>query len=213
MSVYGYHRTSTKEQHLDRGIHEITVYCSQRDIPLKKIFTDQHTGKNFERPRYMVLKEDILQEGDELIITEMDRLGRMKNEILRELQDLKEKGVIVRILELPTTLLDFSDWGDTLSKLMMQTVNNMIIEIFAALAQAEMEKKEKRQREGIEQMKARGEWERYGRPPAADKEAFFREYKRVLSGEVTRKEVLSQLNISPTTYYRYAKLFQEDQDT
>ena len=26
MAIYGYHRTSTKEQHLDRGINEITVH-------------------------------------------------------------------------------------------------------------------------------------------------------------------------------------------
>lgn len=29
MKRYGYHRTSTREQHLDRGIAEITAYCEQ----------------------------------------------------------------------------------------------------------------------------------------------------------------------------------------
>ena len=28
MQIYGYHRTSTKEQHLDRGIQEIERYCN-----------------------------------------------------------------------------------------------------------------------------------------------------------------------------------------
>ena len=40
----------------------------------------------------------------------------------------------------------------------------MLIELYAAMAQAEIEKKEKRQREGIDAKKARGEWEEYGRP-------------------------------------------------
>ena len=55
MNVYGYHRTSTKEQHLDRGIEEITKYCRDNQLNLISIFTDQQTGKNFNRPRYTVL--------------------------------------------------------------------------------------------------------------------------------------------------------------
>ena len=62
---YGYHRTSTREQHLDRGIKEITTYCEQNNLELEKIFTDQQTGKNFNRLRYQVLKEDVLRAGDQ----------------------------------------------------------------------------------------------------------------------------------------------------
>ena len=51
---------------------------------VEKIYTDQQTGKNFDRPRYTVLKEDILRTGDTLIFTELDRMGRNKREILKE---------------------------------------------------------------------------------------------------------------------------------
>ena len=44
MKRYGYHRTSTREQHLDRGIAEITAYCEQNQLELGRIFTDQQTG-------------------------------------------------------------------------------------------------------------------------------------------------------------------------
>lgn len=37
MKRYGYHRTSTREQHLDRGIKEITAYCEQNNLELEKI--------------------------------------------------------------------------------------------------------------------------------------------------------------------------------
>ena len=77
MKRYGYHRTSTREQHLDRGIKKITAYCEQNNLELEKIFTDQQTGKNFNRPRYQVLKEDVLRAGDELIITEVGGLFTM----------------------------------------------------------------------------------------------------------------------------------------
>lgn len=89
--VYGYHRTSTKEQHLDRGIAEITKYCEEHNMELEKVYTDQQTGKNFERARYIVLTEDVLRTGDTLIITEIDRLGRTKQDTLDELRKLKEK--------------------------------------------------------------------------------------------------------------------------
>ena len=148
MKRYGYHRTSTREQHLDRGIKEITAYCEQNNLELEKIFTDQQTGKNFNRPRYQVLKEDVLRAGDELIITEVDRLGRNKQETLKELQYYRDNGIRVKILELPTTLMDLSKLDNAMARMLMENINNMLIELYAAIAQAEIEKKEKRQREG-----------------------------------------------------------------
>ena len=70
--IYGYHRTTTADQHLDRGISEIESFCKNNNILLEKIYTDQQTGKNFNRPRYQVLKEDILRTRDTLVITELD---------------------------------------------------------------------------------------------------------------------------------------------
>lgn len=64
MAYYGYHRISTKEQHLDRGIIEIKRFCENQKIKLESIFTDKITGKNFDRPRYTVLVEDVLRVGD-----------------------------------------------------------------------------------------------------------------------------------------------------
>ena len=55
MKRYGYHRTSTREQHLDRGVAEINAYCNANNFELEKIFTDQQTGKNFNRPRYTII--------------------------------------------------------------------------------------------------------------------------------------------------------------
>lgn len=203
MKRYGYHRTSTREQHLDRGIAEITAYCEQNQLELERIFTDQQTGKNFNRPRYQVLKEDVLRSGDELIITEVDRLGRNKRDTLKELQYFRDHNIRVKILELPTTLMDISKLDNTMAQMLMETVNNMLIELYAAMAQAEIEKKEKRQREGIEAKKARGDWDDYGRPSAIDIEDFKIHYQRVIDGQMRPTELMKQLGISKSTYYRY----------
>ena len=172
MAYYGYHRISTKEQHLDRGIIEIKRFCENQKIKLESIFTDKITGKNFDRPRYTVLVEDVLRVGDTLIITELDRLGRNKQEILKQLRFLEEKGVRVMVLELPTTLFDLSQMENNLAKMMIETINNMMIELYASMAQAEMEKKEKRQKEGMEAKWLRGEWDEVGRPRAIEQEKF-----------------------------------------
>ncbi len=203
MKRYGYHRTSTREQHLDRGITEITAYCEQNQLELERIFTDQQTGKNFNRPRYQVLKEDVLRSGDELIITEVDRLGRNKRDTLKELQYFRDHNIRVKILELPTTLMDISKLDNTMAQMLMETVNNMLIELYAAMAQAEIEKKEKRQREGIEAKKARGDWDDYGRPSAIDIEDFKIHYQRVIDGQMRPTELMKQLGVSKSTYYRY----------
>ena len=205
MKRYGYHRTSTKEQHLDRGIAEITAYCEQNQLELERIFTDQQTGKNFNRPRYQVLKEDVLRSGDELIITEVDRLGRNKSDTLKELQYFRDHNIRVKILELPTTLMDISKLDNTMAQMLMETVNNMLIELYAAMAQAEIEKKEKRQREGIEAKRDRGEWDDYGRPSAVDIEDFKTQYQKVVDGQMRPTDLMKALGISKTTYYRYVE--------
>lgn len=200
---YGYHRTSTREQHLDRGVAEITEYCKQNHLDLDRIYTDQQTGKNFNRPRYQVLKEDVLRSGDELIITEVDRLGRNKRDTLKELQYFKDNNIRVKILELPTTLMDYSRLDNSMAQMLMETVNNMLIELYAAMAQSEIEKKEKRQREGIQAKKDRGEWADYGRPVKMSIEEFRKEYQKVLEEEMKPFELMKQLGLSKSTFYRY----------
>ena len=207
MAVYGYHRTSTKEQHLDRGIQEIRQYCEGHEMDLKNIFTDQQTGKNFNRPRYTVLVEDVLRPGDVLIITELDRLGRNKKDTMGQIRRLQEMGVRLMVLELPTTLMDMSKMDNTMACLMMETINNMMLELYASIAQTEIEKKEKRQREGIAMKKLRGEWEDYGRPAAIDEDKFDAAFSQVIDGEVTPTELRKKLGLSHTTFYRYRQKY------
>lgn len=203
--IYGYHRTSTKEQHLDRGIQEINKFCENSNLALEKIYTDQQTGKDFNRPRYQVLKEDILRTGDTLIVTELDRLGRNKQDTLKELQYYKDKQIRVMILEIPTTLQDLSALDNSMAQMIMETINNMLIELYATMAQAEIEKKEKRQQEGIAAKKARGEWEDYGRPKAQKPDNWNEVVASWKSGEITAVKAMELTGLKKTTFYKLAK--------
>ncbi len=205
MSYYGYHRTSTTEQHLDRGIIEIETFCKNNSLDLVKIYTDQQTGKNFYRPRYQVLKEDVLRSGDVLIVTELDRLGRNKSDTLKELQYFRDKDIRVMILEIPTTTQDLSSLDNSMAKMVMETINNMLIELYATMAQAEIEKKEKRQADGIAAKKARGDWADYGRPRTekpANWDSVISEWR---SGAITGVEAMRQLGLKKTSFYKMVK--------
>ena len=202
---YAYHRTSTTDQHLDRGIAELEAFCKVNNIELEKIYTDQQTGKNFNRPRYQVLKEDILRSGDTLIITELDRLGRNKQDTLKELRYFQDKGIRVMILEIPTTTQDLSKLDNSMAKMIMETINNMLIELYATMAQAEIEKKEKRQQEGIEAKKARGEWDKYGRPKAEKPSNWDEVIAQWNNGEITAVKAMELLNVKKTTFYKLLK--------
>ena len=113
------------------------------------------------------------------------------------------------ILEIPTTLVDYSAMEDSLANMIMQTIKNMLVEMYATFAHAEMLKREKRQREGIQAMKAHGEWHKYGRPKAIDFKKFSREYKRVIDGELRPFECMRLLGMKKATFYKYVKLYKE----
>ena len=106
---------------------------------LDRIYADVVTGSKFDRPEYKKLTEEILREGDELYIKEVDRLGRNKRENLEELRKLKERGIIIRILEIPTTLAVENNQTEQ-NKMLIEMMNNMLIEVYTTFAELELQK-------------------------------------------------------------------------
>lgn len=217
MLYFAYHRTSTEDQHLDRGLKEINDFLAKEEIELiNDIYADQCTGKNFDRPAYKDLINDMdiakkanPNEKIALIVTELDRLGRNKQLTLSEIRKMQDKGIRLMVLEIPTTLTELPS-DSSIATMIMETINNMLIEMYASFAQAELEKKEKRQREGMAAKKARGEWDDYGRPRALEFEKFSKEYKRVLAGDIKPFECMKLLGLTKPTYYRYVKEYNEN---
>lgn len=217
MKFYAYHRTSTTDQHLDRGLKSINDFCNDNEIKLDNmIYTDQCTGKNFNRPGYKSLIDNIEYQVNTnhdkvtLIVSELDRLGRNKQLTLKEISKMKDLGVRLMVIEIPTTCQDLSKLDNSMASMMMETINNMLIEMYVSFAHAEMEKRAKRQSEGIEAKKKRNEWDDYGRPRALNFDKFSKEYKRVLNGELKPIECMKLLGITKPTYYRYKKEYDEN---
>ena len=206
---YAYCRVSTKDQNIDRQIIAIKKYAP--DIPDDNLFIDKQTGKNFEREHYQEMKvilehiSKVKSESDniELIIEELDRLGRNADLIKKELMWFKEHNIIVRILEIPTTLVEL----DKNNHLLMEMVANILIEVYTTIAQAELEKRAKRQSEGIAVAKSKGVYT--GRKPIKiDNEQFNSVYARWKSKEITARQAMSELNIKSNTFYRRIKEYE-----
>ena len=204
--VYGYNRVSTKEQHEERGTTAIHEFCMSRNLEIKEIIVDKVTGKNFDRAGYKRLKNDLLRSGDFLVISELDRLGRRRHLIREELVDLKKMGVYVYVLNIPTTLVEYKE-NDPIMSAILETVSSMLIEMYSLFAEIELETREKRQKEGTVQ-KAVGvelgtrSWD-FGRPNKVTEEEFIDEYGRYMLHEITKKELLQNLNISRKTCWNY----------
>jgi DNA invertase Pin-like site-specific DNA recombinase len=170
------------------------------------MFCDKQSGKSFDRPEYERLKS-VVTKGDEVIVKELDRLGRNKEGVKDEIKWFKEHGVTLRILELPTTLIDFQgqDWvGDM--------VNNILIEVMGAIAEQEREKIGKRRDEGIASMPivngkkvSAKTGKEYGRPLLDLGGTFEKFLKKQKDGEMSVTECCRQLGISRATWYNKVK--------
>ena len=207
---YGYHRCSTAEQNLDRGVAGIKEFCAERGFELKAVYTDKISGRSFDRPRYTMLKEDVLRRGDTLIFWELDRLGRNKRDILEELRYFKENGIRVMFIDVPTTTMDFSGMSDDLTLLLMETINNVVIELLSMIAESEADRNRKRCKEGMDAMKARGDWHRYGRPRVMSKEEFARHYTRVVNKEIGSLALMRELDLGRYTYFKYVREYKAE---
>ena len=206
---YAYCRISTTDQNIDRQIIAVKQFAP--DISDNNIFVDKKTGKDFEREQYQemkvilehISKASLKNEPIELIVEELDRLGRNADLIKKELMWFKEHNIIVRILEIPTTLHEV----DESNRWVTEMVTNLLIEVYAQLAQAELEKRAKRQAEGIAIAKSKGVYK--GRKPIQiDNEQFVIIYTRWKANEITARKAMLELNIKANTFYRRVKEYE-----
>ena len=188
--IMGYCRVSTNGQDLTRQIESLKEYGCE------KIYADKATGKNFNRPEYTKLK-DALRKGDTLVVHEFDRLGRNKKLTLKELQYFKDNGIRLIALNLPTTQMDTKD------NVMLETINNIVIELYTMMAQQEIEIREKRQREGIDIALANGV--KFGRKEIEYPKNWDSVMVLVESKQINNIDAMQMLGLKKTTYYKLLK--------
>ena len=113
--VYGYARVSTMGQAREGNSMEAQV-CALKLAGAVKIFKDVFSGKSEHRPQLDKLLK-VIEGGDKLIITKLDRIARSLIKGVQLLETLSEKGIIVEVLNLG--VIDNSPTGKLIRNIML----------------------------------------------------------------------------------------------
>ena len=132
---HGYARVSTDDQSLDRQRQALASAGCDR------VVEEVESGVKARRRLDHLLAQ--LQAGDELIVSELDRLGRSTGEAVLLMDELIKRGVALRILALPSLDIATND-------------GRLIADILASLAAHERRRLHERQRQGIAAARAAG---------------------------------------------------------
>ena len=194
---FGYMRVSTEGQNLDRQYEALKKY-----VPYDQyIYSDKASGKDMDREGFQNMLRAI-RRGDTLYIKSVDRLGRNKQQIKDYLEYFKKEGIRVKILDLPTTMQDVppgQEWA-------IDMINNIIIEVYTAMAEKEREDIRLRQREGIDVAKSKGK--HLGRPVMELPKEWDKLYKQWKDGEITAVAFMDAIGMKKATFYKKVKEYE-----
>mgnify|MGYP001776611447 CR=1 FL=1 len=191
--IFGYCRVSSKDQNLDRQIEAMKAL----GIDDRDIYTEKKSGKDTDREQYQALRAT-LREGDTLVIHSLDRLGRNYDDIKNEWAYItKEIGANIKVLDMPIL-----DTTSAQTDLVGRVIVDVVLNLLGFVAQTEREKIRQRQAEGIKIAKEKGKYRKDSIQAPAGFEKLFIE---AADGKKTHAEVMRELGLKKTTYYRLAK--------
>lgn len=178
MARIGYARVSTADQSLTAQQAQLTA------AGCEVLYSDVMTGAAASRPEWDACRK-ALRAGDELVITRLDRAGRNLKHLLEINEELDEKGVTLKVLDLA---IDTS----TASGLFAMHLAGA----FAQLERATISERTKIAMAG----RARGR--NGGRPKALSPKSLSRAQDLYDAGDLTVKEIASAVGVSQATLYR-----------
>lgn len=209
--IYGYMRISTNKESQKTDRQKVTLerYAAENNFKYDAIIEERISGtvKAENRPLYRDLKTKTLREGDILVITDLDRLGRDADDTIAECKDLKTKGIKLIALDIPY----MNEWGNTLDDSMYNMIIDIVITLKAYMAEQEREKTVQRIKQGLDAARAKGKT--LGRPKAELSKEFIREYERFKNGdygEMTKTGFAKYLGIGRSTLYKYINMYEKE---
>ena len=190
MAKIGYARVSSRSQNLDR---QLTIL---RNKHVDKIFADKLSGATTKRPELQKMLAYI-REGDVVMVTELDRLGRNNQDLTRIMNTIQSKGTTLDVLNLPS----MTGIGDPNLR---QLMTNLIIELYKYQAESERKRIVERQQQGIALAKRQGKY--HGRKPqyAKDDPRLLHAFKLYKNG-MSDMDFARKTGIKRTTFIRYLK--------
>jgi len=190
MSRIGYARVSSKEQNLDRQIRALEG--------VSKLFSDKASGQSTERAQLHAML-DYLREGDIVVVTELDRLGRNNKDLTDLMNQIQQKGATLEVLNLPS-MTGIED--ENLRRL----INNLMIELYKYQAESERKRIKERQAQGIAIAKQQGRYKGRKRKYTEDDEGLQHAFKLYEQG-LTEKAIERRTGINRTTFRIYRQKY------
>mgnify|MGYP003310240517 CR=1 FL=1 len=195
--MYGYARVSSKDQNLDRQLIALRDF----GIDDRDIIREKASGKSLNREAYQTLRNQLLREGDTLVIVSLDRLSRNKLHIKQELEYYRSRNIRVMILDMPTTLCQVNEGQEWI----IEMINTILIEVLASMAEQERLTTHARQQEGIAAAKVKGK--HLGRPKAEYPDNWEEVYSKWVRGEITAVAAMQLLSVKKSTFYKLVRNF------
>jgi len=191
--LIGYARVSTKQQSTDRQQADLLTSGVRRD----DLYVDHGvSGARASRPQFDAALEALI-EGDTLVITTLDRLGRSTQNMLVFAEELRGRGAGLRVLNLGGGDVDTST-----------PMGSMLFTIMAALAQMEHEIKSERVTDSIAKRKAAGE--DLGGRPRRITDSQIRSALSLIENGTSAAQVVRDLGMSRATFYRRSRALADD---
>lgn len=183
--LIGYARVSTKGQSTDRQETDLLAAGVRRD----DLYTDHGvSGARASRPAFDQALA-ALHNGDTLIVTTLDRLGRSTQHLLAFADQLRDRGAGLRVLNLGGGDVDTAT-----------PMGSMLFTIMAALAQMELEIKRERITDSISKRRAAGQ--NLGGRPQRVTDSQIRSATRLVHAGDPVTQVARDLGMSRATFYR-----------
>lgn len=156
MFVRAYLRASTEDQDANRARGELVEFAKERGLEIANFYVENESGASLQRPELFRLLNDC-QAGDVLLIEQVDRLSRLNADDWGSLRkEIKERGVRIVALDLPTSWMSIS--ADETTNRLMSAVNEMLLDMLAAIARKDYDDRRRRQSQGIAKAKANGQY-------------------------------------------------------
>ena len=174
--IYGYARVSTTDQ--DLTIQEDALKGAGCEV----IRSEKVSGTSVQGRDELSNLLDFIREGDELVVTRVDRLARSIRDLQNIVYDLREKGVVLRATEQPI---------DTTT-----VAGKCFLDMLGVFAEFETNLRKERQMEGIAKAKERGVY--LGRKPSIDVE----KVRELKEGGMGATAIGREMGIDRTSVYR-----------
>lgn len=167
MFIRSYLRASTVEQNANRANAALEQFAAEHGHLVANTYTENVSGTEADRPELLRLLKDA-RKGDVLLVESIDRLSRMEDPDWRTLKSaIDSKGLRIVALDLPTSHLAMRTiQNDEFTSRMLAAINNMMVEMMAAIARKDYQQRRERQAQGIAKAKQGGVYK--GRPADQD---------------------------------------------